>query len=91
MIGEQEVTDDAPARALAFKVINDQKGSLTFIRVYSGVIKKGDQILNVTRDKRERAGRMVEVQANISKEIDEAARATFARWSPCARPKPAIR
>ena len=42
VIGEQEVTDDAPARALAFKVINDQFGTLTFCRVYSGVIKKGD-------------------------------------------------
>ena len=42
IIGEQEVRDDAPARALAFKVINDQFGTLTFCRVYSGVIKKGD-------------------------------------------------
>src|SRR3546814_9686998 len=39
-IGEQPVTDDAPARALAFKVINDQFGTLTFCRLYSGVIKK---------------------------------------------------
>ena len=72
VIGEQEVRDDAPARALAFKVINDQFGSLTFIRVYSGVIKKGDSLTNVTRDKKERVGRIVEVQANITKDIDEA-------------------
>ncbi len=71
-IGEQEVRDDAPARALAFKVINDQFGSLTFIRVYSGVIKKGDALINVTRDKKERVGRIVEVQANQTKDIDEA-------------------
>ena len=44
VIGMQEVTDDAPARALAFKVINDQFGTLTFVRVYSGVIKKGDTL-----------------------------------------------
>ena len=71
VIGEQEVNDDAPARALAFKVINDQFGTLTFVRVYSGVIKKGDTLLNVTRDRKERIGRIVEVQANATKDIDE--------------------
>ncbi len=72
VIGEQEVKDDAPARALAFKVINDQFGTLTFVRVYSGVIKKGDTLYNVTRDKKERIGRIVEVQANVTKDIEEA-------------------
>ena len=71
-VGEQEVRDDAPARALAFKVINDQFGSLTFIRIYSGVIKKGDSLTNVTRGKKERVGRIVEVQANQTKDIEEA-------------------
>ena len=71
-VGEQEVRDDAPARALAFKVINDQFGSLTFIRIYSGVIKKGDSLANVTRGKKERVGRIVEVQANQTKDIEEA-------------------
>jgi elongation factor G len=71
VIGVQEVTDDAPARALAFKVINDQFGTLTFVRVYSGVIKKGDTLLNVTRNKRERIGRIVEVQAAATKDIEE--------------------
>ncbi len=70
-IGTQEVKDDAPARALAFKVINDQFGTLTFVRVYSGIIKKGDTLYNVTRDKKERVGRIVEVQANVTKDIDE--------------------
>ncbi len=70
-VGTQEVTDDAPARALAFKVINDQFGTLTFVRVYSGVIKKGDSLANVTRGKKERIGRIVEVQANQTKDIDE--------------------
>lgn len=71
IVGEQQVTDDAPARALAFKVINDQFGTLTFTRIYSGVIKKGDTLLNATRGKKERIGRIVEVQANSTKEIDE--------------------
>jgi len=71
VIGEQAVTDDAPVRALAFKVINDQFGTLTFTRIYSGVIKKGDTLQNVTRGKKERIGRIVEVQANATKEIDE--------------------
>lgn len=71
-VGVQEVVDDAPARALAFKVINDQFGTLTFVRVYSGVIAKGDTLLNVTRNKRERIGRIVEVQASATKDIEEA-------------------
>ena len=61
-----------PARALAFKVINDQFGTLTFARIYSGIIKKGDTLINVTRGKKERIGRIVEVQANATKDIDEA-------------------
>ncbi|MBN8712948.1 MAG: elongation factor G [Xanthomonadales bacterium] len=69
--GEQAVTDDAPARALAFKVINDQFGTLTFCRIYSGVIKKGDTLLNATRGKKERIGRIVEVQADDTREIEE--------------------
>ena len=71
-VGVQEVKDDAPARALAFKVINDQFGTLTFVRIYSGVIKKGDNLYNVTRSKKERIGRIVEVQANVTRDIDEA-------------------
>jgi elongation factor G len=71
-IAEQEVRDDAPARALAFKVINDQFGTLTFTRVYSGTIKKGDTLMNVTRGKKEKVGRIVEVQADSTKDIDEA-------------------
>ena len=78
VIGEQEVSDDAPARALAFKVINDQFGTLTFVRVYSGVIKKGDTLLNVTRDRKERIGRIVEVQANSRRTSTKRAPATSA-------------
>jgi elongation factor G len=56
---------------LAFKIINDQFGTLTFVRMYSGVVKKGDTLVNVTRGKKERIGRIVEVQANHVKDIDE--------------------
>ncbi|RAO76289.1 elongation factor G [Dyella jiangningensis] len=72
VVGEQGVVDDAPARVLAFKVINDPFGTLTFCRIYSGVIKKGDSLLNVTRGRKERIGRIVEVQASATREIDEA-------------------
>ena len=72
MIGEQEIRDDAPVRALAFKIINDQYGTLTFVRVYSGVVAKGDVLLNVTRGRKERIGRIVEVQANHVKDIEDA-------------------
>jgi elongation factor G len=70
-IAEQEIKDDAPVRALAFKIINDQFGTLTFVRMYSGVVKKGDTLQNVTRGRKERIGRIVEVQANHVKDIDE--------------------
>ena len=72
VMGEQEIRDDAPVRALAFKIINDQYGTLTFVRIYSGVVSKGDVLLNVTRGKKERIGRIVEVQANHVKDIEEA-------------------
>lgn len=71
-LGVQNITDDAPASALAFKVINDQFGVLTFARVYSGVIRKGDSLLNSTRGKKERIGRIVEMHADVTKDIEEA-------------------
>lgn len=72
VIGEQAVADEAPARALAFKVINDAFGTLTFVRVYSGVIRKGDALLNVARGRKERIGRIVEVQADHTRDVEEA-------------------
>ncbi len=66
--------DDAqPFSALAFKIMNDPfVGSLTFTRIYSGTIKKGDQLLNSTKEKRERVGRMMMMHAINREEIDEA-------------------
>jgi elongation factor G len=66
--------DDAePFSALAFKIMNDPfVGSLTFTRIYSGTLKKGDQMLNSTKGKRERVGRMMVMHAINREEIDEA-------------------
>ena len=59
--------------ALAFKIMNDPfVGSLTFTRIYSGVLKKGDQMLNATKGRKERVGRMMMMHAIQREEIDEA-------------------
>jgi elongation factor G len=64
------VSTEEPFRALAFKIMDDRFGALTFIRVYSGQLKKGDTILNSATGKTERVGRMVEMHANDRNEID---------------------
>ena len=61
-----------PFRALAFKIMDDRFGALTFVRVYSGKINKGDTILNAFTGKTERVGRMVEMHADDRNEIDSA-------------------
>ncbi len=71
-IGERLCSDEEPFSALAFKVINDAYGALTFIRVYSGVLTKGASIMNTTRGKREKIGRMVEMFAKEANPIEEA-------------------
>ncbi|UUA72914.1 elongation factor G [Cellvibrio sp. QJXJ] len=58
------VDANEPFRALAFKIMDDRFGALTFVRIYSGVLNKGDTILNSFTGKSERVGRMVEMQAN---------------------------
>ncbi len=66
-------SDDEPFSSLAFKIMNDPfVGSLTFTRIYSGVLKKGDQMLNSTKGKRERVGRMMMMHSNNREEIEEA-------------------
>ncbi len=65
--------DDEPFAGLAFKIMNDPfMGTLTFTRIYSGKMKKGDQLMNSTKGKRERIGRMVMMHANKQEEISEA-------------------
>jgi elongation factor G len=71
-VGERICSDDEPFSALAFKVINDAYGALTFIRVYSGVLTKGASVLNSTRGKREKIGRMVEMFAKEANPVEEA-------------------
>jgi elongation factor G len=71
-VGERKSSDDEPFAALAFKVINDAYGALTFVRVYSGVLTKGMTVLNSTRGKREKIGRMVEMFAKDANPIEEA-------------------
>jgi elongation factor G len=64
--------DDAPFSALAFKIMNDPySGTLTFLRVYSGKLESGSSVLNSTRSKRERIGRLVKMHANKREEITE--------------------
>lgn len=62
----------APLRALAFKIMDDRFGALTFTRIYSGTLKKGDTLLNTFTGKTERIGRMVEMHANERNEIHSA-------------------
>ncbi|KTC86116.1 MULTISPECIES: elongation factor G [Legionella] len=66
------VSPDEPFRALAFKIMDDRFGALTFIRIYSGKLNKGDTILNSFTGKTERVGRMVEMQANERNELHSA-------------------
>ena len=62
-----------PFAGLAFKIMNDPfVGTLTFTRIYSGVLKKGDQMINSTKGKPERVGRMMMMHSNNREEIDVA-------------------
>ncbi|MEG3768505.1 elongation factor G [Alteromonas sp. 14N.309.X.WAT.G.H12] len=66
------VSTDEPFRALAFKIMDDRFGALTFIRIYSGKLNKGDTILNSATGKTERIGRMVEMHADERTELTSA-------------------
>ena len=68
----READDKAPFSALAFKIMTDPYvGQLTFLRVYSGVLKSGETVLNSTKGKKERIGRLLQMHANERKEISE--------------------
>ena len=62
---------DAPFAGLAFKIINDKYGTLTFVRVYAGTLKSGDTVMNTTKDNKERIGRMFQMHADKRAEIKE--------------------
>lgn len=71
--GEHAIVDpDKPFRALAFKIMDDRYGALTFVRIYSGRLNKGDSILNTYTGKTERVGRMVEMHADERIELNSA-------------------
>ena len=68
---ERPASDEEPFSALAFKIMTDPfVGKLCFFRVYSGVVNAGDTVLNSTRDKKERLGRILQMHANDRKEIE---------------------
>ena len=71
---ERETSDSAPFAGLAFKIATDplSGGKLTYVRVYSGTLKKGDQVLNSTKDRKERAGRILQMHANSREDRDTA-------------------
>lgn len=63
--------DQEPLSALAFKIMADPYGRLTFIRVYSGVLKKGSYVVNATKNKKERISRLIVLKANERSEVEE--------------------
>ncbi|MBL1405219.1 MAG: elongation factor G [Hyphomicrobiales bacterium] len=69
----REASDDAPLSLLAFKIMNDPfVGSLTFARIYSGVLHKGTSVMNTVKEKRERVGRMLEMHSNSREDVEVA-------------------
>jgi elongation factor G len=70
--GYATVDPEKPLRALAFKIMDDRYGALTFTRIYSGVLKKGDNVLNTFTGKTERIGRIVEMHADSREELETA-------------------
>lgn len=70
---ERQSSDEEPLGLLAFKIANDPfVGSLTFCRIYSGVLNKGVSLLNTVKEKRERVGRMMQMHSNSREDIDVA-------------------
>jgi len=68
---ERKADDEQPFSALAFKIMSDPYGRLTFTRVYSGVLKKGSYVMNSTKGKKERASRLIILKADERIEVDE--------------------
>jgi elongation factor G len=68
----REASEDAPFAALAFKIVADPFGKLTYFRVYSGKIAKGEELYNSVKEKRERVGRLLLMHANQREDVDVA-------------------
>jgi elongation factor G len=69
---ERPADEKAPFAALAFKIVSDPFGKLTYFRVYSGTVNKGDEVYNSTKEKRERIGRLLLMHANQREDLDVA-------------------
>jgi elongation factor G len=69
---ERKASEDEPFSALAFKIVADPYGKLTYFRIYSGKIEKGSEIYNSTKDRKERVGRILRMHANQREDIDVA-------------------
>lgn len=70
-VTERQASDEAPLAALAFKIMADPYGRLTFVRIYSGVLNKGSYVYNATKDKKERISRLIVLKADDRIEVDE--------------------
>lgn len=70
-VAERQASDEAPLAALAFKIMADPYGRLTFVRIYSGVLNKGSYVYNATKDKKERISRLIVLKADDRIEVDE--------------------
>lgn len=70
-VAQRPADDEVPLSALAFKVMADPYGRLTFVRVYSGVLQKGSYVLNSTKNKKERISRLIILKADDRIEVDE--------------------
>lgn len=68
---ERRADDNEPLSALAFKIMADPYGRLTFVRVYSGILKKGSYVLNATKNKKERISRLVVLKADDRQDVEE--------------------
>jgi len=73
----RSLTDEEPLSALAFKIVSDKNGNMTFIRVYSGVLRSGSYVYNVTRNKSERVSRLVLVHSDEHEKIEVAEAGTI--------------
>ncbi len=69
---ERKASDDEPFAALAFKIVADPYGKLTYFRIYSGKLEKGAEVYNATKDKKERIGRILRMHANQREDIEVA-------------------
>jgi elongation factor G len=69
---ERSADEDGPFAALAFKIVSDPLGKLTYFRVYSGTVNKGDEIYNSTKERKERLGRILLMHANQREDLDVA-------------------